>query len=192
VYAGHAGIALFATSRRPRVPIALLVPVAFAPDWIQWTLGALDITQNPSISHSLVSVVIGATVVGGAYWAITRSAAGALVVCLTYLSHWPADFITAVKAIWPNGPEVGLNIYQHPVLDVAVEMLLVLACWIAYRRSLPTDGKAHRAAWLIPVGLVALQIGFIVIQMPQVKAPLREMIAIEPSISALPSTLSRE
>ena len=43
MYAGHAGIALYAKSRAQRVPIALLVPVAFAPDWIQWTLIAFGL-----------------------------------------------------------------------------------------------------------------------------------------------------
>lgn len=178
MYAGHAGLALVATSRRPRVPIALLVPVAFAPDWIEWLLGALGITQNPSISHSLVSVLLGATVIAAAYWGVARSFAAAAIVWLTYLSHWPADFITAVKPIWPNGPEIGLNLYQHPMVDVVVESLFVLVCWIVYQRSLSADARGRRTGWLIPVGLVAFQIAFFVIQMPEVKGPIRQMIAL--------------
>jgi hypothetical protein len=180
VYAGHAGIGLFATSRRPRVSIALLVPVAFAPDWIQWMLATLGVTRNSSISisHSLVSIVVGATAVAAGYWAVSRSNAGAAIVWLTYLSHWPADFITGVKPIWPGGRGFGLNLYQYPVIDAVIESLLVIACWVAYRRSLPVDGTARRMSWLIPVGLVALHIGFILIQMPQVKDPIRQMIPV--------------
>src|SRR4051812_11176780 len=33
VYAGHAALAMFAKGVRPRISLALLVPVAFAPDW---------------------------------------------------------------------------------------------------------------------------------------------------------------
>jgi hypothetical protein len=183
VYAGHAGLALVATSRRPRVPIAVLVPVAFAPDWIQWTLGALGITQNPSISHSLVSVLFGATVIGAAYWGVARSFAAGAIVWLTYLSHWPADFITALKPIWPNGREFGLNLYQHPALDVVVESIFVVACWVVYQRSLSVEARGRRTGWLIPVGLVALQIGFVVIQMPEVKEPIRQMIALPSQVS---------
>jgi len=183
VYAGHAGLALFATSRRPRVPIALLVPVAFAPDWIEWTLGALGITQNPSISHSLVSMLLGATVIAAAYWGIARSFAAAAIVWLTYLSHWPADFVTAVKPIWPNGREFGLSLYQRPVLDVILESLIVVACWVAYQRSLSAEARSRRTGWIIPVGLVALQIGFMVIQMPEVKEPIRQMIALPSQVS---------
>jgi hypothetical protein len=177
VYAGHAGLALVAKSRRPRVPIALLVPVAFAPDWIQWILSALGISRNASISHSLVSVIAGACVVAGTYWIATRSGPDALIVWLTYLSHWPADFITAAKAIWPNGPALGLSLYQHPGLDVVVETLLVALCWATYRRSLPPSARAKPIAWAIPLGLVALQIGFALIQDPSIKDPLRQMIA---------------
>jgi hypothetical protein len=179
VYAGHAGLALFAKSRRPRVPIALLVPVAFAPDWIQWTLAALGISRNPSLSHSLLSMLAGATVVGVAYWIATRSPADALLVWLTYLSHWPADFITAMKAIWPNGPEFGLNLYQHPAADVVVETLVIAVCWAAYRRSLSPSARTKLIGWSIPVGLVALQIGFALIQNPAIKEPLKQMMATE-------------
>jgi hypothetical protein len=177
VYAGHAGLALYAKSRRPGVAIALLVPVAFAPDWIQWALAELGISRNPSLSHSLVSVVIGACLAACAYGLVTRSTADAAIVGLTYLSHWPADFITGVKTIWPNGPEFGLILYQYPAVDVVVESLVILLCWIAYRRSLEPSAKNNVAAWLIPLGLVALQLGFALIQNPAVKEPLKQMIA---------------
>ena len=78
--------------------LSAVVPVAFAPDWIQWILDALG-WHNPSLSHSLLTVAIGATAVAGAYWAVTRSRDDANIVWLTYASHWPADFITAHKAI---------------------------------------------------------------------------------------------
>jgi hypothetical protein len=177
VYAGHAGLALYAKSRRPRVSIALLVPVAFAPDWIQWVLAAIGASNNPSISHSLLSTLIGATAVGGAYWLVSRSRADAAIVWLTYLSHWPADFITATKALWPNGPEFGLRLYQYPALDVVVESVVVILCWLAYRRSLPHRGRRQFVGWAIPVGLIALQIAFALIQNPAIKEPLKQMVA---------------
>ncbi|MGH7620121.1 MAG: metal-dependent hydrolase [Gemmatimonadaceae bacterium] len=178
MYAGHAGLALYAKQLRPRVPMAVLVPVAFAPDWIQWALIAVGGVRNPSISHSLVSVVAGAFVVAGAYWAVTKSRDDAAIVCLTYLSHWPADFITAKKAFWPNSPEVGLNLYQHPVADVVVEAVVIVLCWLAYRRSLPPDSRRNPIGLAIPIGLIGLQIGFVLIQNPAVHEPLRQMMEI--------------
>jgi hypothetical protein len=177
VYAGHAGLALLAKSRRPRVAMAVLVPVAFAPDWIQWTLGALGLPRNPSLSHSLVSVLVGASLIAGVFWLVTGSRPDAAIVGLTYLSHWPADFITAAKAIWPNSREFGFNLYQYPAADVVVESVVIVLCWAAYRRSLDPAAKDKAIGWLIPLGLVVLQIGFAVIQNPAVKEPLRQMWA---------------
>lgn len=176
MYAGHAALALSAKRFGPRVPIAVLVPVAFAPDWIEWTVVALGGPFNPSLSHSLVSVLVGATVVAAVYWAIARSRWDAVVIWLTYVSHWPADFVTATKALWPNGPAFGFDLYRYPAADVVVESIVVLLCWIVYRRSLTPEARTKRIGWVIPVGLVVLQISFAVIQDPAVKQPLRQML----------------
>jgi len=175
VYAGHAAIALYAKRVRPTLPVALLVPVAFAPDWIQWILAELG-RQNPSLSHSLLSVVAGATIVAGIYRLAGRPMGDASVLWLTYLSHWPADFITAAKAIWPGSREFGLNLYSHPALDGTLEAMVVLLCWIAYRRSLSVEARRKAIGWAIPVGLVALQIAFELIQDPSIRDPLRQVI----------------
>jgi hypothetical protein len=166
VYIGHAALALLAKAERPRVPIALLVPLAFAPDWLE---GAADLFGSPNaklLSHSLVSVAIGATVVGLLYWAVSRQGLDALVVGATYASHWPADFITGIKPTWPHGPIVGLELYDHLIADVVLESAIVLAVWIVYRRTLPASVRARRVLWIVPLGLVAMQALFGVAQHP--------------------------
>jgi membrane-bound metal-dependent hydrolase YbcI (DUF457 family) len=159
VYAGHAALALFAKAKRPRVPIALLVPIAFGPDWIEWIAGALG-HHNRAISHSLVSVGVGGCLAALFYWLTTRQLADAAVVGLTYVSHWPADFITGLKPTWPGGPMVGLLLYTHPVWDALLESVLVVACWLAYRRTLVTPTRRRAILLLIPLGLVGMQIAF--------------------------------
>ena len=176
MYAGHAGLALYAKSCRPRVPMAVLVPVAYAPDWIQWLITAAGGPQNPSISHSLVSVILGAAIVAAVYWGVSKSRADAAIVGLTYLSHWPADFVTGSKAIWPNSPEFGLNLYHHATADVIVESVVVVLCWLAYRRSLPAPANKTLIGWAIPVGLIAFQIGFVLIQYPSIHDPIRQIL----------------
>ena len=156
--------------------MAVLVPVAFGPDWIEWTL-TLAGHSDRTWSHSLVSVVLCATLVGLVYWSFSRNARDAAVVGATYLSHWPADFITGIKPTWPGGPDVGLELYAHAVADIAVEWAIVLACWLVYRRSLPPAGRRSPIGLLVPLGLMAMQVGFHVIQDPEVRAPLRDMIA---------------
>lgn len=165
MYAGHVALATLAKARRPRIPIALLVPVAFAPDWIEWVLKGFG-NENRMWSHSLVSVAIGSCVVAFVYWAATRQAGDSVVVALTYLSHWGADFITGIKPTWPGGPWVGLMLYDHAIGDVIVECGLIVLCWLAYRRSLPAVSRGRAIALLVPLGLIAMQIGFAAIQNP--------------------------
>ncbi len=175
MYAGHAALATAAKGLRPRIPIAVLVPAAFAPDWIQWFFKAENY-ENRIISHSLVSIAIVATVVSLLYWAISRQAGDAVAVWLTYASHWPADFITGLKPTWPGGPELGLMLYSHLPVDVVLECVVVALCWLVYRASLPTESRRSRVGLLVPLGLMAMQVGFAVIQKPEVRETLHEVV----------------
>lgn len=159
MYAGHAALATLAKGRKPRIPIALLVPVAFAPDWIEWVGDALG-HHDKMLSHSIVSVGIGATLAAVIYWLASRRVAEASVVWLTYASHWPADFITGIKPTWPGGPQVGLMLYSHVLADVVVECALIALCFFFYRRSLAPEARRRAIVWLVPFGLIAMQIAY--------------------------------
>ena len=165
MYAGHAALALFAKGKRPRIPIAFLVPIAFGPDWIDL---ASHLLHHPTaaVSHSIVSVAIGSTAAALVYVLWRGAGSDAVVVWLTYASHWPADYLTGLKPTWPGGPRVGLMLYSRPAIDVAMESVLVLACWLAYRRSLPPEARRHPAAYLVPIGLIAMQFGFTALEHP--------------------------
>lgn len=165
MYVGHAAIAALLKGKRPRVPIALLVPLAFAPDWID-SFSHVVHRPNSVLSHSLVSVAIGATTCGLLYWLWSRNAGDALVVWLAYASHWPADLITGVKPTWPTGPTVGFGLYAHPGWDLLLESGLVVVCWLAYRRSLPVESRRRSIGLLIPLGLIGMQIVFEALQRP--------------------------
>jgi membrane-bound metal-dependent hydrolase YbcI (DUF457 family) len=165
VYVGHAAIAALLKGKRPRVSIALLVPIAFAPDWID-SFSHVIHRPNSSLSHSLLSVAVGATVCGLLYWLWSKNAGDALVVWLAYASHWPADFITGVKPTWPTGPMVGLELYARPGWDLALESALAVACWLVYRRSLPAESRRRSIGWLIPLGLIGMQVVFEALQRP--------------------------
>lgn len=168
MYAGHAALATLAKGRRPRIPIALLVPVAFAPDWIEWIGDALG-HYDKALSHSLVSVGIGASLVAILYWIVTREPGDASVVWLTYVSHWAVDFITGLKPTWPGGPTVGLMLYDHPLADFPLETVLIVLCWIVYRRSLPAESRRRAIVWLVPLGLIGMQIVFEALSDPRLR-----------------------
>jgi hypothetical protein len=159
---------MLAKSARPRIPMALLVPVAFAPDWIEWCFDPTG-HRNREISHSIVSIGIGAMIAALAYLLATRNRVDAGVVWLTYASHWPADFITGLKPTWPGGPMVGLFLYKQPIVDTIVESLIVLACWLVYRASLPRASRNRAVGFLVPIGIIAMQIAFFATTVPALR-----------------------
>ena len=174
MYAGHAALATFAKGKRPRIPFWILVPVAFAPDWLQWLIEGIG-HQNREYTHSLVAVGLGATVVALAYWAFTRQAIDSVALFLLYLSHWAADFITGFKPTWPGGPTVGLGIYGHPAWDLLLESALIVVCWLVYRASFSARARRSVLMLLVPIGLIGMQVGFELLQRTDVRAALQSI-----------------
>jgi hypothetical protein len=129
---GHVGFALVARRVRPRIPLWLLLVAAYGPDIVQ--IGLWPFRQyDTALSHSWLAVALGATLVAGSYFLARRSAADAIAIWLTYLSHWPADFVTGTKPTWPGGPQVGLMLYDRPVLSWVVELSVLAVCWWFYQ-----------------------------------------------------------
>jgi len=174
VYTGHAAIALFAKSRRKRISLALLVPAAFGPDWIEWVLsgGTTVVTEHDRfLSHALVNVAGCAMVVALAYWILRRrqgiTSADAATVFAVYISHWVLDVITGMnKPTWPGGPTFGLMFYSHVWWEAATECALVLVCWYAYHRSLPPPSRRREIGWVIPASLIGLELVSALLQQP--------------------------
>lgn len=163
MYVGHAALAALLKGKRPRLSIAFLIPVAFAPDWIDAFSHVFHRASN-EVSHSLVSIGVGATLCGLLYWLWSKNAGDALVVWVAYALHWPADYITGVKPTWPNGPMVGLGLYSRPGWDFAIESVLVVICWLVYRRSLPSQSRRRAVGMLFPLGLIGMQLVFEALQ----------------------------
>jgi len=166
VFVGHAALALLVKTRRPQIATALLIPVAFGPDWIQWAFQFFDM-NNRELSHSLPAVFGYAIVAAVAYRLWGRaSVRDAAAVAVLWISHWPADFITGRKPTWPGGPSVGLLLYEHPFADIAVECLLTVLCWMAYRAALPAERRGAAPVWMMLAGLIAMHCVFSYIQGP--------------------------
>jgi hypothetical protein len=163
VFIGHAALALAAKRARPSVPLAALVAAAYGPDVIEITLLAVGRwAKVPAAfgSHSIPAVALGAAVVGAAYWVWRRDAFGVALLGAVYASHWVADLFTGSgKPTWQGGPRLGLSLYEHPLIDFALEAALFLAAWLLLwpardRRRQP------RALRLAAVALVLLQLAF--------------------------------
>ena len=117
-------------------------------------------------------------VVAAAYWAIDALEVG----CARRLAHVHVALAgrfhhrdqSAVAERPRSSDSISIGIPRPTSSSSPLSSLL---CWTAYRRSLSPEARAKRIGWLIPVGLVALQIGFALIQNPAVKRPLRQLLA---------------
>jgi hypothetical protein len=167
MYVGHVGIAL-ALRAMPGAPaLALLVLAAQGPDWVELVLEAGGYRwANPAWGpHALPWVALGAVLAAGLAAALAAAvparlrddprARAAVVAALAYASHWPADYLTGFKPTWPGGPMVGRQLYGRPLVDLAMEVAVVTAGWLLWRRSVPRGGPLAHA---LLAALLALQL----------------------------------
>jgi hypothetical protein len=117
---------------------------------------ALDLYDMP-LTHSLPGVLAWSLAAGLIYavWARQQRRLGGLVVGLAVFSHWLTDLIVHVPdlPLWPGGPEVGLGLWNHYPLALAVEMALLGGGFWLYLRVTEAKGLVGRI-W--PWGLFAL------------------------------------
>lgn len=159
MYVGHFGIALAANGRRPKLPLALCLVAATAPDLVMGVLGVLLPALNAdAYSHSLIAVaalaVIGALGTG----LVRRSGHDGLWIGALVGSHLPADWITSRLSLWTHGPVWGLGLYARPGLDLILELAIVVVGWAIYRRGLPQSARIRTLVFAPLVLLGALQV----------------------------------
>lgn len=160
MFAGHAAIAAFAAATRPRIPFLPLLVAAYGADVLEIALhgAGLAHVQAMQWSHSITAVIAGGLVFAAAAYGFFRRPDVAVLAGLVYASHWACDLITGEgKPTWIGGPRIGFALYQQPVIDFALETLLVITAALAYQWRRPTR---RRLIVLVAVVLVALQLGF--------------------------------
>jgi hypothetical protein len=160
MYIGHVGAALAAKRVRRSIGLLVLLIATYTPDWVDTGLCLVGKhNSNGMLSHSIPAVVLFAIIGFAAYALATRDWRAALVVAAVILSHMFLDWITGYKPTWPGGPMIGLQLYQHPLLDFVVEGVVIAIGGILYARTLPP----RRSPWIdisIMLGvLLALQLG---------------------------------
>jgi len=156
VYAGHAAIALALTRREPRMPIVPLVLAAFGPDWLELLLMLPVKHEKMAVfTHSLPAVLIAGGVAAGLF-AATRKP-GARILFLAWLLHWPADLLTGHKPVLFAAPLIGLDLYNLPAVDFALESILVAVGCAIYARQFASRAELRRVVVILGAALIALQ-----------------------------------
>jgi hypothetical protein len=171
---GHYAPAYALRARYDDVPLWVLCLAVQAPDAalylllplgvehmriIPGMLGPLSMDlQSIAYTHSLVAVLAvgGLSVLAG--WLAGRRRAG-LIVGLAVASHWVADWLVHGPDL-PLAPgasaKVGLGLWRLPVVGYAVEVGLLAAAFVWFRRRLPA-GRGRVWADIACVGLVGVQ-----------------------------------
>lgn len=123
---------------------------------------ALDLYDMP-LTHSLPGVLAWSLAAGLIYavWARQQKRLGGLVVGLAVFSHWLLDLLVHVPdlPLWPGGPEVGLGLWNHYPLAVALEAAMLLGGFFIYLRVTEAKGLVGRIwPWVFLLLLGAAEI----------------------------------
>jgi hypothetical protein len=176
VFIGHFG-AGFGTRRfTPSISLGMLVLAVQWLDLLWPTLLMLGIEQvrivpgNTAVtplafdyypwSHSLLMAIAWSVLVAGGYATLKRDARGAWIIGAAVLSHWVLDFVTHRPdlPVWPpNGPRVGLGLWNSVSVTVATEALLFgIGVWLYTTHTEPTDRVGRYALAVFVLTLAAM------------------------------------
>jgi hypothetical protein len=159
MYVGHAAIALALKSRRPETAMLPLVLAAYGPDWLEVPF-MIPHPHGPMamFSHSLLAIAVGALLAALVYRLVVRRP-GAMVILTGWLLHWPADLLTGRKPLFDERHLVGLDLYRLPIIDFALEgVVIAVACYLYSRAMARTPGQ-RRLVVALAVLLLLLQAG---------------------------------
>jgi membrane-bound metal-dependent hydrolase YbcI (DUF457 family) len=170
VFAGHHAVALATKPLAPRVSLGTLFAAALFLDllWpVLLLLGVEHVRIAPGITaftpldfydypvtHSLAAVLGWSIAAAVLFWLVRKSARGAAVVGALVASHWFLDFLTHRPdlPLWPNGPKVGLGLWNSVPATVVVEAGLFVAGLVIYLRTTRArDRTGSIALWALVV-----------------------------------------
>lgn len=160
---GHLGVAgLLRSTQGDKFGKSALVALAVAalfPDVLDGVFFLLDLCSPYGLyTHTIFSVLLQSAVLGGAAFLVFDSRRVGVLVAAAMLLHLPADFFTGQKLFVPGGEMMGLNLYDRPAWDFALEAPLVVLGWVAVRRSSRMHGWMT-SAWVL-VLVLGVQVVF--------------------------------
>lgn len=151
---GHAAVALSASRAVPRVNAGILIFAAFLADFLLGIFGALGMEQAHvppdyatrhyltftfPYSHGLVALIVWGLLLGAIFCSVDRQdrVRAFYVIAALVFSHFILDGIVHVPELpllGQNSPKVGLALWNHMPLELAIESLMALAGLVIYLR----------------------------------------------------------
>jgi membrane-bound metal-dependent hydrolase YbcI (DUF457 family) len=178
MFIGHLAVG-FASKRL--APRASLVPLLLAPLLadVLWPLFLLlgwehvrivpgDTRFSPldfydfTLSHSLFTLVVWATLFAAIYWGLTRYLAGAAVIWFGVMSHWLLDWIThrPDMPVYPGSPKYGLGLWNSIAGTMIVELAMFAAgAWLYQRTTRARDRIGNYGFTACLIVVLAIYLG---------------------------------
>ena len=102
----------------------------------------LDFTHYP-FTHSLAMVIVWGLLLGGAYYLVRPSVKDSVVIGGVVVSHWLLDWLTHRPdlPLYPDGPKLGLGLWNSVPLAIAVESLIFVVGVLLYYRGTRSSGR---------------------------------------------------
>jgi hypothetical protein len=149
---GHAAVALGASRTAPRMNVGLLIFAAFLADFLLGIFGAfgLESAHIPAdytarhyltftfpYSHGLAALVLWSIIFGALFcWVDSKNRSRAFwILAALVLSHFVLDALVHVPELpllGESSPKLGLALWNHMPLELALESLMALAGLIIY------------------------------------------------------------
>jgi hypothetical protein len=159
MYIGHVGAALGAKRVRRSMGLLVLLVATYVPDWVDAGLClAGSFRSTEMVSHSIPAVAVFALVGFATYGLVAGDWKGAGLLAAVIISHMLLDWITGSKPSWPGGPQIGLDLYEHPLLDFLAEGLVIAVGGLLYAPTLPPRRRAWADISLMLGALLAMQL----------------------------------
>ena len=156
---GHIAVAYAVRARLPRTNLVGLLVATMLPDLADFALpqGNQCRTSCELYTHAFPAFVVLAAFAGVMAWFIWHRRAMVAAAATLVLVHILCDVLTGYKPFWLGGPQVGFDLYGHPVADFYLESLMLIGGFTLLRMSATPPRLAVRFA--VPVLLIIAQCG---------------------------------
>lgn len=117
-------------------------------------MNPMDLYHMP-YTHSLLGTLIWAKIFGVLVWFATKRKEAAIGAALVVVSHWFIDLIVHIPDLTLYGmpPKLGLGLWNHPLIAMPLEILLIGGAFLYYLRRTEAPG-GNRRLWIL-AGLLA-------------------------------------
>ena len=153
MFIGHWAPALAVAAQRKAPGLTTLFIAAQLIDWVFYTMvlatfehmrftpgisvmNSLDLYHMP-YSHSLLGAAVLSALFAWLLWGIHRNTRYALLVAGVALSHWFLDLLVHIPdlTLWGTPPKLGLGLWNHPWIEIPLELGITLAALLYYWRK---------------------------------------------------------